>query len=138
MPTGSRPLPRSGRNVTYCTIGVRRSVTEMQAPARVGPFFAIATHPDLGRCCGLRHSLDRFPVSLECKCGRGAFKRLDYGELGVERLLLLGISCLDFGSTNLDRLFRVLDIVRGDVPHGVIAEWSVLSSHSATNPLKES
>jgi hypothetical protein len=64
MPTGSRPLSRSGCNVTYCTIGVRRSVTEMQTPARVGPFFAIATHPDLGRCCGLRRSLDRFLLSL--------------------------------------------------------------------------
>jgi hypothetical protein len=110
----------------------------MQAPPRVGPFFAIATHPNLRRSCGLRRSLDWFPVSLERKCGSGALKRLDYGELGVERLLLLGVSCIDFGSTKLDRRFRLLDIVRGNVPHGVIAEWSVLSSHSATNPLKES
>jgi len=94
----------------------------MQAPTRVGLFFRTVTHPNLGRRRVLWRSLDLFPVVTEREFGSGSLKRLDRGELGVEHLLFLGIPCLDFGSTNLDRLFCVLDIVRRDVPHGLIAE----------------
>ncbi len=83
----------------------------MQAPARVCPFFSTVTHPNLSGRRVLWRGLDLFPVVIKREFGSGALERLDRSELSIERLFFLPISCLDFGSTKLDRLFGVLDIV---------------------------
>jgi len=74
-------------------------------------FFAALGASGLCRSGILRCGLHLIELVIERELRSGAFEGLDRSGLGVERLLVVGISCLDVGSAKLDRLFCALDIV---------------------------
>src|SRR5260370_40491196 len=110
--TRRRSSHRIGRRTGGPALGVQRAIAKMQAPARAGleeiasgAFFAAEVGAELGRRSDLRCGCGAFLTMLEGEFGSRALEPLDHRELGLERLLLLGISRLDRGAAAGETVF---------------------------------